>query len=107
MSLTHIATQEEFKTKVLKSSKPVLVDFFAEWCGPCKIMGPVLEEVAKENADVEVVKVDVDAASELAAAYNISSIPTFLVFHKGNVVGQAVGAVGKAQIKNMFVGLAK
>ncbi len=107
MSLTHVTTQEEFDTKVVNSPTPTLVDFFAEWCGPCKMMGPILEEVAQENPNINIIKVDVDAAPELAASYNISSIPTFLVFQQGKVAGQAVGAVGKAQIKNMIAGLSK
>jgi len=107
MTLIHISTKQDFQQKVLQSTKPVLVDFFAEWCGPCKIMGPVLEEVATEIPGVDVVKVDVDSSSEIASEYNISSIPTFLVFSNGEVVSQAVGAVGKAQIKKMVVNIAK
>lgn len=102
MASLHISNKSDFTTHVLHSPKPVLVDFYADWCGPCKIMGPVLEEIASETPGVVVAKVDVDSASEIAAEYNISSIPTFLMFVKGAVVGQAVGAVGKAQIKKMI-----
>lgn len=102
MASIHISNKSDFTTQVLQSSKPVLVDFYADWCGPCKIMGPVLEEIASETPGVVVAKVDVDSASEIATEYNISSIPTFLMFVKGAVVGQSVGAVGKAQIKKMI-----
>lgn len=102
MATKHITTSADFKKEVLGSSKPVLVDFYAEWCGPCKIMAPVLEEISSETPGVVVVKVDVDANQDIASEYNISSIPTFLMFVGGSVVGQLVGAVGKAQIKKMI-----
>ncbi len=107
MALLHISTKQDFQQKVLQSSKPVLVDFFATWCGPCKIMEPVLTEVATEMPEVDVVKVDVDSSSDIASEYNISSIPTFLVFSNGEVVSQSVGAVGKAQIKKMVATVGK
>lgn len=102
MTTINITTSEEFKKEVLNSSKPTLVDFHAEWCGPCKIMTPILEEISSETPGVVVVKVDVDMGQEIASEYNISSIPTFLMFVGGNVVGQLIGAVGKAQIKKMI-----
>ncbi len=101
MSGVSISTTTEFKNTVLDSVKPVLVDFYADWCGPCKIMAPVIEQIAAENPDLVVVQVDVDAASELAAEYNISSIPTFLAFSGGKVVGHAIGAVAKAQLMKL------
>lgn len=107
MALIHVSNQQEFNKTVLQSTKTVLVDFHAEWCGPCKIMNPVLEEVAKETPEIDVAKVDVDSASDIAATYNVSSIPTFLVFVGGEIVGQAIGAVGKAQIKKMVTNIGK
>ena len=102
MTLIHISNKNDFTNSVLQSSKPALVDFYAQWCGPCKIMGPILEEVASETPGVVVAKVDVDSLSDLAAEYNVSSIPTFIMFVKGAVVAQSIGAVGKAQIKKMI-----
>jgi thioredoxin 1 len=104
MASIHISNKEDFTTKVIQSQKPVLVDFYADWCGPCKIMGPILEEIASETPGVVVAKVDVDASSDIAVEYNISSIPTFIMFVKGAAVGQSIGAVGKAQIKKMIAG---
>lgn len=98
MSGISISTAADFRNTVINSSKPALVDFYADWCGPCKIMAPIIDQVASENPDIIVAKVDVDAAQELAAEYNISSIPTFLMFAGGKVVGQAVGAIAKAQL---------
>ncbi len=102
MSANPISTTTEFESTVLKSPKAVLVDFYADWCGPCKIMAPVIEQIAVENPDIVVAKVDVDASSELAAMYNVSSIPTFLVFAGGKVVGQTIGAVPKAKLMNLI-----
>lgn len=102
MSGITISQTTEFKNKIIDSPKIALVDFYADWCGPCKIMAPVLEQIAVENPDIVVAKVDVDAASELAAEYNVSSIPTFLVFAGRKVVGQTIGAVPKAKLMNLI-----
>lgn len=88
--------EANFETEVLKSTVPVVVDFWATWCGPCKMIAPVLEEIATESAGrVKVVKVDVDQNQNLAARFNIQSIPTLLFFSNGNVVAQQVGAASK------------
>ena len=98
MSLTHL-TEENFEAEVLKSDLPVLVDFWAEWCGPCRAIAPVIEEVAGDFKEkLKVVKVNVDEAGELAARYSIMSIPTLLLFKKGEAVNQIVGAVSKDQL---------
>jgi thioredoxin 1 len=89
----------EFKEKVLDSPVPVLVDFWAEWCGPCKMIGPSVEQLATEYAGkAKVFKVDVDSNGDIASQYGIMSIPALLVFKGGKVVDQMVGAAPKAQI---------
>ncbi len=92
-------TSSEFEEQVLKSDVPVLIDFWAEWCGPCKAIGPSVEEVAQDFAGrAKVYKVDVDSEQEIAAQYGIMSIPALLVFKGGKVVDQMVGAAPKPQI---------
>ena len=91
-----IVTDKDFEEKVLKSNKPVLVDFWADWCGPCKMLAPIIEEVAKENdGKVVVAKLDVDANQQMAQKYNILSIPTVILFDKGQPLNQFVGVQPK------------
>ena len=89
-------TDANFEELVLKSEKPVLVDFWAAWCGPCRMVGPVIEEISNEYSDKAVVgKVDIDSNQEYAAKYGVRNIPTVLVFHKGEVVTRQVGVAPK------------
>jgi thioredoxin 1 len=92
--MTQMVSDETFATEVLKSSEPVLVDFFAEWCGPCKAMAPALEQVAKDLAGkVKVVKLDVDKSPNVTGQYGIRAMPTLMMFKDGQPVGQHVGAL--------------
>ena len=92
-----------FESEVLKADVPVIVDFWAEWCVPCKMISPILEDIADEYAGrLKVAKVNVDEAGELAAEYNIISIPTLLLFKDGEVAAQQVGAVSKQVIEGLF-----
>ena len=92
-------TDDQFESEVLKSDIPVIVDFWATWCGPCKMIAPILEEVAGEYGEkVKIVKIDVDSNSQTAAKHNIMSIPSLLFFKNGEVVDQVVGAIPKAQL---------
>ena len=93
-------TQENFAAEVLKASTPVLVDFWAEWCGPCKMIGPVLDELAEELAgQVKIGKVNIDEQQMLAAEYSVRAIPTILLFHQGQVADQMVGLRSKKDLK--------
>lgn len=92
-------TDDAFDTEVLQSDKPVIVDFWATWCGPCKMIAPILEEIAGEyDEKVKIVKIDVDSNSQTAGKYNIMSIPSLLFFKNGEMVDQVVGAIPKAQL---------
>ena len=92
-------TDEEFESKVIKSKKPVLVDYWAEWCGPCKMIAPILEEVADEMSDkILIGKLNVDENSQTPPKYGIRGIPTLMLFKDGNAVGTKVGALSKADL---------
>ncbi len=96
-------TDASFDDDVLKASGPVLVDFWAAWCGPCKMIAPVLEELAGEYGDqVKICKMDVDANKETPAKFNIRGIPTLMIFKGGNAEGTKVGALSKAQLKEFI-----
>jgi len=93
-------TDQNFETEVLKSEKPVLVDFWAAWCGPCQMMGPIIEELAEEMGDnYKVGKLNVDENRETAAKYGIMSIPTLIIFKEGKAVKQLVGVQAKETLK--------
>jgi thioredoxin 1 len=91
-------TDTTFQAEVLESERPVVVDFWAAWCGPCRVMSPILEEIAQERDDLRVVKVDTDANQRVAAEYGVLSMPTFMVFRDGAPVGQIVGARPKKRL---------
>lgn len=95
-------TKNNFEAEVLRSDKPVLIDFWASWCGPCRMMSPIVDEIAAERGDVKVGKVNVDEESELAGAFNVMSIPTLVVIKEGKVVNGAVGVRPKAEILRMI-----
>ena len=95
-------TKENFETEVMNSSKPVLLDFFADWCGPCRVVSPVVDEIADEVADKKIGKVNIDEQPELADAFNVTSIPTLAVISGGKVVNIAAGAKSKAAIIQML-----
>ena len=95
-------TQDYFRQEVVESDKPVLLDFWADWCGPCQMMGPVVDEIAGERPDIKVGKVNVTEQQELAAAFQIMSIPALMVFQDGKVVRQSVGARPKEQILSLL-----
>ena len=99
MSIAHV-NDKNFKEEVLKAELPVLVDFFAEWCGPCKMVAPVIEDVAKEySGKLKVVKVDVDEAGSTASNLGIMSVPTIMIFKAGKAVSRAWGAMSKYELK--------
>lgn len=95
-------TKENFEEEVLKSDKPVLLDFWATWCGPCRMVGPVIEQIAAEHPEIKVGKINVDEQNELAGAFRVMSIPTLVAVKDGKVVNQTVGVQPKAQILTLL-----
>ena len=94
--------RENFQDEVLRSEQPVLLDFWAPWCGPCRMVSPIVDEIAKERTDIKVGKVNVDEQPELAAQFKVMSIPTLVVLKNGKITNQMVGARPKAQILAML-----
>ena len=94
--------RNNFSQEVMESDRPVLLDFWAPWCGPCRMVGPVVDEIARERADIKVGKVNVDEQPELAGQFGVMAIPTLVVIRDGKVVDQAAGARPKAQILAML-----
>ena len=102
MSVLHL-TKESFAQEVLNTSLPVLIDFWAPWCGPCRMVSPMIDQIAQELKDsVKVCKINIDEEPELASAFGVMSIPTLLVIQEGKVVDQSIGLKAKEQIKQML-----
>ena len=96
-SLTEVS-DSNFQAEVIESDKPVLVDFWAPWCGPCRVVGPVLEEIAGERDDLRIVKLNVDENQQTAATFEVLSIPTMILFKNGSVAKKIIGAMPKAKL---------
>lgn len=94
--------KENFETEVLKCDRKVLVDFNASWCGPCRMLKPIVEEISEENNDVKIVSIDIDSESELAENYGISSIPCLVLFNKGEEVKRNVGLISKDEVESII-----
>lgn len=92
-------TKQNFNVEVLQSDKPVMVDFWAPWCGPCRMVGPVVEELSEECTEIKFAKINVDEETEIAEQYGIMSIPTLILFRNGEVAKRITGARGKAELK--------
>lgn len=99
---TTVITKDNFQSEVLDYSGTVLIDFWADWCGPCRMLSPIVDKVAAENPAIKVGKVNVDAEQELAAQFGIMSIPTLLVFKNGQKSGESVGLIPKEQVEKLI-----
>ena len=97
-----VINKDNFENEVLKSEKTVLLDFYANWCGPCRMLSPTVEKIASENPDIKVGKINVDEEEVLAAAFGVMSIPALFVLKDGKVVNQSLGAIPEAQILDML-----
>lgn len=95
-------TSKNFNQEVLESEKPVLIDFYADWCGPCKMLSPVVDQVAKENEDIKVVKINIDETQDIAVKYQIMSIPTLVVIKNGEETNRSVGVIDKSEILELL-----
>lgn len=101
MAILHVSSTN-FESEVLNCPQTVLVDFYADWCGPCKMLTPVIDKIAAEHPEVKVVKLNVDNAPEIASSYGVMSIPTLIVFKGGQAAARSVGYTGKQGIVDMF-----
>lgn len=101
MSVVNL-TRNNFKTEVMQSDKTVLIDFWAEWCGPCRMMSPIIDEVAETISDVKVCKVNVDEAADLASMFGIESIPTLIVIKNGQTVNKSIGLISKDKVLELI-----
>ena len=103
MAVSQVSDAKTWESDVIKSDIPVFVDFWAEWCGPCRMVGPIVEELANDyDGKIKFVKVNVDEANELASKYNVFSIPTLVILKNGEIVGQQVGAASKESYQGMI-----
>ena len=101
--MINVITKDNFQAEVLQSDKPVLIDFWASWCGPCKMVSPIVDEIAAEHPEIKVGKVNVDDEPELAGQFGVMSIPTLLMIKEGKVAAQSVGFRPKAQLEAMLL----
>lgn len=95
-------TKDNFDEEILQSDKTVLVDFWAGWCGPCKMLGPIVDQIAEEHPEIKVGKVNIDEQTDLALQYKVMNIPTLLVFKNGEVTNQSVGVISKTEILELL-----
>lgn len=100
--MEYTITKDNFEEKVLNNKKTVLIDFWASWCGPCKMLSPIVSEVAEENGDIDVGKINVDEEAELSLEFSIMSIPTLIVFKDGKAVKKSIGLVSKEEILELI-----